>query len=96
MRMALTREQNGSVAPAKGACFAAFALAFALVLAGCSAPKARSEHDATVDFSRFKTFAVLALTTAGPGAAHGERLQTGRTRQRRLHCASARRITAAH
>ena len=51
----------------------------ALLLAGCSTtPKVRTEHDSAVNFSRYKTFAVLPLSTSGPGVDPGAALRLAR------------------
>lgn len=40
-------------------------------LTGCATAKVHSEHDASVDFSSYKTFAVLPISTVGPGVEPG-------------------------
>ena len=54
---------------------AGWALALLLGLTACTTPKVRTEHDGAVDFSRYKTFAVLPLSTSGPGVDPGAALR---------------------
>jgi hypothetical protein len=53
----------------------AVAIILMIGLTGCSTVKVRTEHDSAINFSTYKTFAVLPISTAGSGVVPGTALR---------------------
>ncbi len=71
MKTSYRQAERRALQPVLGAC----ALILTFGLTGCSTPKVRTEHNSSTNFSRYKTFAVLPLSTSGPGADPGAALR---------------------